>query len=279
MSNAILLGANQVINATASNEVGGDYVAANLYNVQPSETWRGSTADATFTGSFSEMKIISGFALGNFNLSGETVRLELALDSGYSNIVYDNSWPARNSTYGWGQGTWGNLFSTWGGYGLTTSALSVAQLIVAFTGVGATHWRVTVSDMTVSVPEIGTLFLGTAFQPAKNISRSPLLAEVDPSEVIMTRGQSMRSIVRRSYREMAIDWPALTADEAMTLRRIFRETGLNGLVVFDMLPDESSTEADESRMLARMVSWDGPTRRGDTVETRYSASVTLREAL
>lgn len=278
IANAILLGVNEITNIVASSELA-SLPATNLYNDQPSELWRAAAeTDVTFTGSFSSARQISGVALSNHNLTSEMVRLELALDAEFLNVVYDETWTAREPEYGWGEGTWGNLYSTWGGYALDDGGLNT-QLIKTFTAVGAVYWRVTISGVADKTPEAGTLFLGIAFRPGIGVRRDPSQSVVDPSIVTRTRGQAIRSDNQPTYRRLDFQYVALTASEAMEFKRICRSSGRRKLMVVSLIPGAGGAEEKEAKMVCRLIDWAGPTRIEAAVDPYYTASVTLEEAL
>lgn len=278
LENSILLGQNLIDTVSASTEAG-EYLASNLLNDQPSEVWRGTNGNNhIISGGLSALSLVSGVALGNHNLSAETLRLELFSDY-FETATFDQTWTVSDPEYTWGTGTWGNVFSTFGGYPLIESGIA-DNFIKTFTSVVALYYRITISGITSDYPEAGVLYLGKAFQPVKNVSRDPSVPVIDPSSIEMTRGQSMRSDNRTTYREITVNWPVLTIEEAHALRRIVRTTGRRGLMVFSLLPGGGDIDEQETSMICRMVTPPTITRRPDTVNDTYFASpTTFREAL
>lgn len=278
IENPILLAVNEIDNISATSEIS-TLQASNLHNDQPSELWRAASAvDVVFTGSFETVKQISGFGLINHNLDEETVQLELAMDASYLNIVKTETWTAKDPDFGWGEGTFGDLYSTWGGYALDDGGLN-DQLIKTFTGVGARYWRVTIAGVATTTPEAGTLFLGAAFQPQIGARRDPDVPVVDPSEVVRTRGQAMRSDNQPTFREISYEYIGLNAEEAMEFKRICRRAGKRKLSLFSLMPGAGSAEEKESKMPCRIIDWSGPARVEASAESLYIAQVTLQEAL
>lgn len=279
ISKSILLGVNRITSITASSE-SGDFVDDNLLNQQPSELWKASAipspAEVTITGAFDRRRAISGIALTNHNLQTETIRLELSTDSGYTDVVYDQTWDVADEYYAWGTGSWGDVEATWGGFALDEQATD-SQFIQTFTTQYAAYYRVTLGSLTVT-PQAGALFLGEAL--TAGVSRDPTIPVVDPSTVVMTRGQAMRSDNQPTYREIYIRYVALTASQAHDLRNICRSSGRRKLVVFAMQPGASGVDEVETEMVCRMVDWSGPTRIWESgAGARYTAEITFREAL
>ncbi len=272
---SILLGINE-ISTIASTSESGDFVDDNLLNQQPSELWKASSAvTQVLSGALTGTRVISGIAFGNHNMTAETLQLELATDSGYTDIVLNQTWDFKDIYYGWGQGTWGNVYSTWGGFSIENTGLD-SQFIEVFDGVSSAYYRVTITDPSVA-PEGGVLFLGEALQ--SGVSRDPQIPVIDPSSIVMTRGQAMRSDNLDTYREIGITFNALTTTQAHAFRRICRNTGKQKLVAFSLQPGTEGLDEVETKMVARMVDWQGPTRIGATKDPRYTAQLTFREAL
>lgn len=279
ITKSILLGINRISTITASSELG-SFIDDNLLNQQPSELWKASSipspAVVTITGTFDRLRTIGGIALSNHNLDTETIRLELSQVANFSTTVYDNTWSTESPYYSWGTGSWGDVNSTYGGFALSSTGID-SQFIKTFTGVYAEYYRVTIGGLAV-VPQAGTLFLGEAL--TAGIARDPSIPIIDPSTVVMTRGQSMRSDNQPTYREVRTRYVALTQSQAHNFRLICRETGRRKLVVFAMQPGSSGVDEVETQMVCRLVAWEGPTRIYESAEdTRYTASITLREAL
>jgi len=281
LEKAILLGVNKISTITADSEAG-EFVAENMINQQPSEIWQAaglpSPNSIQISGSLGGIQITNGVAISNSNLTVETLRLELSTDDAFSDVVFDVSWDFTDPLYGWGEGDWGDTQSTFGGYAVFDTAGAHYEFLKTFSGQYAAYYRFTISGLVV-VPEIGALFLGRALQ--SGIARDPEIPIVDPSQIVMTRGQGMRSDSQPTYREFRVRYVGLTTEEAHELRSVLRVSGKRKLVAFQMHPGTEGLNEIETRMICRIVDWTGPVRIGRTTnaQSRWTADLILREAI
>ena len=116
-----LLGTSELDGVTLSvTSAAGDYVIANLTDIQPGLKWRSTNTSAqTITGDMGGSKAITAFVLYNHNLSsGGTIQFTLSTDSGHTAQAYDATVNAQEPTYGWGDGPYGGLGNdnTYGGF-------------------------------------------------------------------------------------------------------------------------------------------------------------------
>lgn len=282
-TNAALYGFNWAADGSisASAEVGA-MVAENLLDSQPGKIWRGAgRVEHTLEGGLGGEQSVSAFALIRHNLHERaTVRLELARDQAFTNVVLDMTWDAVSPMLGWGEGTWG-ADANIGGY--INTAWGSTHLIKSFDSVYAAYYRVTISnlyDQDVGYPEAGNLFLGSPFQPARNVRPNPSIPVEDPSELVETRGQALRAQSKQPYRVMSLEWHLLTAVEAREFRDLCRRVGRRSTMIVTLWPgDADLAKEQDNQFLARLVDWDGPHRNPDLYTDYFEINVTLREAL
>lgn len=281
MSNAILYLRNFAADGTiiSATSEAGTLVAENMLDGQPSVVWRGtSAADQVIIGDLGSSKIVSGFGMIAHNFTEATVTLEIATDTAFtaSSTTYSGTWAALDPLYTWGTGDVGDTNSTFGGYAL--DQFGDTYLIKNFDAVYGRYWRLTISGLTTTAPEIGSLFIGEAFQPVINVAQNVSIAVRDPSSLIVTRSGAMRSTNNSTYREHSLQWDMLSTEEAFILRRSYAEVGVKNPVIIDLMPDLTGPQEIETKMMGRITSFSGPTLRSDLPNT-YSVSMTIREAL
>lgn len=93
---------------------------------------------------------------------------------------------------------------------------------------GARYWRVYIEDKSNvnGYIEISKVYLGDTFVPTSGAVQFPLdLAEVDPSDINVSRGGSIVVDELDPRNEFRLDWDFLSVSEADELREFLREFG------------------------------------------------------
>ena len=284
LANAALYAFNKAADGdiVASSEAG-DFIAENLLDSQPGRIWRGVGKEAhTIEGDFGGTgEAVSSFALTNHNLDElVTVKLEL-FDADGATVLYTATWDAVSPVLGWGEGAWGDVPNI-GGY--VNGGWTSRNLIKLFSPITAWSYKVTIDNMESyqddNYPQAGLLFIGYPFQPQhKNVMADPAIPVEDPTRLIVTRSQALRSDPMEPYRVMEWTWGFLTTEETVEFREMCRLVGKRSAIVASLWPGDDTGREVEGQMLCRIVDWTGPEKLPSTITDYYRASVTLREVI
>jgi hypothetical protein len=265
------------ITVTASPAAVSTLPAAHLQNSQPQRKWRStSTADQTLTMDLGQERQVSMVALYAHNLSGSgTVQLQGATDTGFTAIVFDQTWDALDPIYGWGEFPWGMV--GWGGYD-DEAGWRYQYTIKWFGRTVARYWRIIISDASNGdgYLQAGRLMLGDHLELETNIDWSPEADWVNPSKIIETRASATRSDNREPYRVMRCSNSYLNKIESGKLLDLKRFRGVTKDVLISLYPDDGSTLERRTTMLGRMIEWE-PSRH--VQYQLWTTGFTFRESI
>ena len=202
-----------------------------------------------------------------FNYDGQAVSTSL-------DVVYDSTDDAIAPRYGWGESPWG--LDGW--YGYPTSEDSKSQTVKWFDGTESQYFKITISDPTNTdgYVEAGRLIVGQQWTPADNFSYGMGFGSVDESDLFRTRGGSLRSNNRPSFKTMSFSFDWLTYADAMSLNDLLKTVLLKRDLVVSAYPDGVTAAMDyETTMLGRLSGFTPITREAHG----YLSSLEIQEAL
>ena len=112
------------------------------------------------------------------------------------------------------------------------------------------------SNDASGILSIGRLFLGTWFQPAKNVQPSQF-QPVNNSERIQMSDNSWRYENIPATKAVQVEWKTLTKSEWLELQAILEERGGRGDILYTMFPDVSPVAWEKAHEIVGVISsWD-----------------------
>ncbi|MEM7016105.1 MAG: hypothetical protein AAF512_02050 [Pseudomonadota bacterium] len=229
---------------TSTTSEAGNMLKENLQSVQPSEPWRSNGfADQTIVFDLGTPRPIRGLYIGKNNFDpGDTVQLEIATDSGFSNIIHDETFEGKSSVYGLGEQPLGT--DGLGGY--DDDAVDAPYNLKWFEEAGAQYARVTLSGKTSGYYQMGRIALFDWFSPeGGNIAWG---YDLDVEQLSSgQRGQDGAWFAndKGDFRRITGRWEnALTANDEKELYQMRRKVKNNLNVIWCGYP-ESSDETEE----------------------------------
>lgn len=264
------------VTITASSEASADLAVANVQNDQPSEPWRSDgAATQTWTWDFGAGgQPCDTIALWPTNMGlNDTVTLELADDSGYSQNLVSHSWPGRYPMLGLGEQPLD--FGPLGGTG--DGNVYQAPFVVERFGLVVRRYGRLTFNVGAAPVEVGCAMLGRAWQPTNNFDWGLSMSWVDPSQIVKARGGQSRVNALSKYRAGEVKWGWLDILGAKAYSDIIYSVGKSGRVLFVPYPDSLHTTYGRMQcVLGRIVDNGGPARhRGN----RYIAGMKIEELL
>lgn len=255
----------------------GNMLASNLQNQQPSSLWRSSSlALQVFKINLKGLRQVSLLSIYNHNFSiTATVRLELAMDADFTNVIFDQTYKTMLPIYGIGQDMLG--ISPLGGY--STEGISLPYSVFWITPMVCRYARVSILDAANSSGYIqcGRLVVGNYWTPTGgNLKYGYELNRVTTSKQIQMDSGATRASQLATYREMQISFEFLTAGDELTFHEILQKIDLYKNILVAVYPEEGTSNERLHTMLCFLVEWHGTAR--DSLCSR-SGGFKTREAL
>lgn len=209
---------------------------ANLQDQTRKVARTSSLATQHIYGNFNATKQISAFALVRHNLTAAgTYRLKLYDGLNQTGtLVYDSGSIALGSPKGWGEFVWG--VDPWGADSF--SGWPSAYVVQYFTQVTALSLDLQLDDPanTSGYMEAARLFIGSYFEPSKNMAWGLNMSWQENSTQERTDGGTLRTDARQPYRRWAFSLELLTQGERAQLANIFRKVGLRNDMFLSCFP-------------------------------------------
>lgn len=249
----------QAITATSS---AGNMAASNLLGTNIQLPWQSTTTAAqTLQGQFATLQACDYLCLYAHNLSYDaTIRLQLANDSGFTDITYDHTWQAVLPAYGFGADSFGLV--PFGGY---APSKQVPYSVFWFDAALAMYWRVVITD--TSNPDgyiqVGRLMLGDYWSVENirsnfNYGYNRALLSTEKAQQTLSGAVYVTEGVK--FRKFSIKFNTLSALDEENLHDMIHSCGLSGHILFSAYPELGTSEEQAHTALCRYVSDSGSTR-------------------
>jgi hypothetical protein len=248
------------VTLTITSEESG-YEKERLAISQPSIGWRStSAADQVITADLGEDRWIDSFCAVAHNFSGACdITLEVATDTGYSNLVVDETFDGALPLYGLGSGYLG--LSGLGGYDDALYHQTLRPYF--FTGGAGRYVRITISDNANAdgYVEAGRLIVGAAWSP--NVNHEWGIAKyVNPGarQFVRTPAAGGRSMPGEPFKVIRVSFSWLDEDEDFALQRILEAFGGHGGAVLVPYPDAATVRQTSYAVYGVLNNWSPSTR-------------------
>lgn len=261
MANAILAYGNQIDGATLT---GGSWVStlplANLQDRTLGRVARSTgvlTTQTQFDIDFGGTRLLRVFALVAHNFSiAARYRFRFATDPAFSTVVLDTGWTdVWPVVYPLGTVPWGSPSWWTGKYSAEEIEGYTASCTYIFaSATNARYVRVEIDDTTNEdgFVEIGRVFAGNGFQPARNMTYGASIGWENRTEVQEALSGAEYFNERRAFRVVRFGLAAMTEDEAMAnASELIRAIGVSREVFFVWDPDDT-THALRRQFLGRL---------------------------
>ena len=216
--------------------------ADNLQEMRLGKRWRTTGVTSEWVqATLPSDAVINTVALWGHNMTLEgDVRIRLSNNSDMSSPLYDTTWAAWNSVYGWGDAPWGDFL--WGGYPSLDELAQYPAFMLALLDADyeAAYLRLDLTDTTNTdgYLQAGRLIAGSGWQPQNNISYGWSMLDEDPSTQVQSDGGQVWIDKRDTRRILDIPFSSLVRADAMAfVADLGRRVGLSKDLLVVPFPD------------------------------------------
>lgn len=236
-----------------TSEVGNMY-ATNVQNQQPSKVWRSTDlATQEFVFELSELQQLSSIIVYNHNLSvSSEIELTIATDSGFTNIVFQETWSGYLPAYGWDEEPLGWDSIGWDGFDATVDLLNF--FVKYFDPVVGLFVKVRISDTNSDgYMQAGRIIVTNSYEFDRNFGKDITLVYNDTSTTNTTESGATRSTQGVLIRNLTISLPNATEQDSNLLSNIFTYSKKINNIFIDCFPDITTTKTIRYKMLGFLI--------------------------
>lgn len=234
-----------------TSEVGNMY-ATNVQNQQPSRLWRSSSlATQEFVFELTELTLLDMILIYNHNLSvSSEIELIIATDSGFTNIVFQETWSGYLPAYGWDEEPLGWDSVGWDGFDASVDLLNF--FLKYFDPVVGLFVKVRITDTNSDgYIQAGRIIVTGSYQFDRNYGNDITLTFEDTSVTNLTEGGATIANKGVLLRNLSLLLPNATEQDSNLLSNAYTSCQKVNNVFIDCFPNITTTKTIRYKMLAR----------------------------
>lgn len=232
-----------------TSEVGNMY-ATNVQNQQPSRLWRSSDLTTQeFIFELTELTLLDMILIYNHNLSvSSEIELTIANDSGFTDIVFQETWSGYLPAYGWDEEPLGWDSVGWDGFDAAVEPLNF--FIKYFEPSVGLFVKVRITDTNSDgYIQAGRIIVTGSYQFDRNFGKDITLLFQDTSVTNLTEGGATLTNKGVTLRNLSLSLPNATEQDSNLLANAYTYSQKVKNVFIDCFPNITTTKTIRYKML------------------------------